>query len=105
MMSLLLAVAIVAHDPGYYTSLSKHIQRWLTNEGVPAKVETPATMAGALAKERLAFLVGFSSPSAAEMKTLKAFRARGGKLVVFHSASPALAELMGVKPLGYKAAA
>jgi uncharacterized lipoprotein YddW (UPF0748 family) len=105
MMSLLLAVAIVAHDPGYYTSLSKHIQRWLTNEGVPAKVETPATMAGALAKERLAFLVGFASPSAAEMKTLKAFRARGGKLVVFHSASPALAELMGVKPLGYKAAA
>jgi uncharacterized lipoprotein YddW (UPF0748 family) len=103
--SLLLAVAIIAHEPGYYTSLAKHIRRWLASENISARVETPATMAAALAKERLAFLVGFASPSAAEMKTLRAFRSRGGKLVVFHSASPALAELMGVKPLGYKAAA
>ena len=101
---LLLAVAIVAHDPGYYTSLANHVQRWLRNENVPAQVVTPKTMSAALAKERLAFLVGFATPAPAEMQALRAFRARGGKLVVFHSASPALAELMGVKPLGYKAA-
>ena len=39
-----------------------------------------------------------------ELETLRAFRANGGKLVVFHSASPALAALMDVKPLGYSSA-
>ena len=102
---LLLAVTVVAHEPGYYTSLANHIQRWLRGEGVAAQVVTPKAMAGALAKERLAFLVGFANPSAAEMQTLRSFNARGGKLVVFHSASPALAQLMGVKPVGYTAAA
>ena len=102
--SLLLAALIVAHDPGYYTSLANHVQRWLRQEQVAARVVTPREMPSALAKERLAFLVGFASPSAAELKTLRDFRARGGKLVVFHSASPALADLMGVKPVGYAAA-
>ena len=102
--SLLLAVAIIAHEPGYYTSLANHVQRWLKQERIAARVTTPREMSTALAKERLAFLVGFSNPSAAEMKTLRNFRARGGRLVVFYSASPALADLMGVKPVGYVAA-
>ena len=54
--------------------------------------------------KRLAFLVGFDEPSADELRVLGAFRRRGGRLVVFHSASPALAELMGVRPLGYTTA-
>ena len=102
--SLLLAITIVAHDPGYHTSLANHVKRWLGAENVAAQVVTPAQMSAALAHERLAFLVGFSEPSAAEMKTLRAYCARGGKLVVFHSASPALGELMGVKPVGYRTA-
>ena len=102
--SLLLAVTIVSHEPGYYTSLANHIQRWLKNENVAARVVTPKEMYSALRNEKLAFLVGFGSPSAAEMQTLRSFRANGGKLVVFHSASPALAALMDVKPLGYSAA-
>ena len=103
--SLLVAVAIVAHDPGYTTSLANHLKRWLGGESVAAQVVTPAQMPAALAKERIAFLVGFASPTKGEMATLRAFSARGGKLVVFHSSSPALADLMGVKPVGYKAAA
>jgi len=102
--SLALAALVVAHDPGYCTSLANHVGRWLGEEGVSAKVVTPKEMPTALSSERVAFLVGFSNPSAAEMETLKAFRARGGKLVVFYSASPALGKLMDVKPLGYKAA-
>ena len=101
MHAFLLAIAIVAHEPGYTTSLANHLQRWLRGEQVASKVVTPKEMPAALAQERLAFLVGFNEPTAAEMKTLQAFRARGGKLVVFHSASPALGALMGVKPLGY----
>ena len=102
--SFLLAVTVVAHEPGYVTSLANHIQRWLRGENVASRVVTPAQMSASLQKESLAFLVGFDKPTAAEMKTLRDFRARGGKLVVFHSASPALADLMGVKPVGYRAA-
>ena len=102
--SLLLAVTIVAHDPGYNTALANHLGRWMKNEAIAAKVVTPREMAAELKREKLAFLVGFGTPSDSEMKTLREFRARGGKLVVFHSANPALARLMGVKPLGYLAA-
>lgn len=103
--SLLLAVAIVAHEPGYTTSLANHLQRWLASENVPSRVVTPAEMPSALATEKLAFLVGFGSPTAGEIAALRQFRGRGGKLVVFYSSAPALAAMMGVKPLGYKAAA
>ena len=99
------AITVVAHDAGYNTTLANHIHRWLKDEGIAARVVTPHEMSAALANERLAFLVGFAAPTADEMKTLRAYRARGGRLVVFHSAAPALAELMGVKPLGYRTAA
>lgn len=102
--SLLAAIAIIAHEPGYYTSLSKHIQRWLKSEGIVAELADPSAMKSALGSADLAFLVGFTSPSQSEMKELERFRERGGRLVVFHSASPQLARLMGVKPVGYKAA-
>jgi len=103
-LAALLAVTVVAHDPGYNTSLANHIHRWLTGEGVKSVVVPPSGMAKALAGERLAFLVGFGSPTAGELAQLRSFRARGGKLVVFHSAAPQLAAMMGVRPLGYAAA-
>jgi len=103
--ALFLAAAVVAQQPGYYTSLANHIARWLRMENVPATVATPATMASALKNEKIAFLVGFDKPSATDIANLKNFRARGGKLVVFHSSAPALANLMGVRPVGFRAAA
>jgi len=99
--SLLLVVTVVAHDAGYNTSLANHIARWLGGEGVPAQVVTPAQMPQRLANEKIAFLVGFGLPTQGEIATLQKFRARGGKLVVFHSNAPALASMMGVRPLGY----
>ena len=98
-------VVVVAQEPGYYTSLSKHIVRWLANEKVTAALATPESLNAALASAKIAFLVGCDDPSAAEMKTLEAYCKRGGRLVVFYSASPKLAALMGVKVLGYKPAA
>lgn len=102
--SLLLAIAIIAHEPGYYTSLAKHIQRWLGEENIPAKVTTPAEMSVALQGEKLAFLVGFANPTREELKVIERFRSQGGKLVVFHSAHPTLAAIMGIKCVGYQAA-
>ena len=102
--SVFLAVTIVAHEPGYYTSLANHIRRWLGGQDIAAEVVAPDAMARRLSNERIVFLVGFDSPTAGEMKTLRDYRARGGKLVVFHSASAQLGELMGVKSVGYKVA-
>lgn len=97
-------VVVVAHEPGYYTSLAKHAQHWLKDQQIPSDLATPAEMQAKLASARLALLIGFTDPSAAELAQIRAFRERGGKLVVFYSASPQLAEMMGVKVLGYKAA-
>lgn len=97
-------VVVVAHEPGYYTSLSRHLQRWLQQQGIAADVVTPKEMPSALKPARVAFLVGFNDPPKGEMDVLRAYRARGGKLVVFYSSSPQLASLMGVKPLGYTVA-
>jgi uncharacterized lipoprotein YddW (UPF0748 family) len=97
-------VVVVAQKPGYYTSLAKHAQRWLQSQGIAAALATPQTMSAALADARIAFLIGFEEPTAAEMRVIRALRARGGKLAVFHSASPALANLMGVQVLGYTTA-
>ena len=63
--SLFLAVTIVAHEPGYYTSLANHVKRWLQSENVQSTVVAPAQMSSALQNEKLAFLVGFASPTKA----------------------------------------
>ena len=76
--SLLLAVTIVAHEPGYYTSLANHVGRWLKDQDIAAEVVKPADMRTKLAKEKIAFLVGFESTTADEIKTLRSFRDRGG---------------------------
>ena len=80
---LLLAVSIIAHEPGYYTSLARHIERWLTGERIAARVTTPSAMKSALANEKAAVLVGFEKPDQREIATLSAFCKRGGKLIVF----------------------
>ena len=102
--SLLLAVAVVSQPTGYDASLAGHLRRWLEGEKIPVRTVAPSQMGTQLAQEKVAFLVGLSNPSADEMRALKSFRARGGKLVVFHSASTALADLMDVKQNGYAAA-
>ncbi len=97
-------VALIAHDPGYYTSLANHARRWLASHSISAEVTTPKDLPQSIQSAKITFLFGFNEPSAAEISHLKNYRARGGKLVVFHSASPALASLMGVRLLGYRTA-
>lgn len=94
-------VVVVAHDPGYYTSLANHAHRWLAQHEIASDVVAPSEMAAGLSNAKVALLVGFDSPSAAEMKTLSSFRAKGGRFIVFYSSSPQLASLMGVKVLGF----
>lgn len=98
-------IKVVAKESGYYASLAKHVVRWLDGHGVASDFTEGAALASALGEAKLAFLVGYSDTTESEMRALRAFRERGGRLVVFHSASPQLAALMGVKPLGYRTAA
>lgn len=94
-------IAVVAHEAGYTTSLAKHVQRWLEEQRIPSELATPATMANAMKGAKLVFLLGFNDPSADEIAKIKAARATGTRFVVFYSASPLLAAMMGVRPLGY----
>ena len=94
-------VVVASRSPGYYTSLAKHAQRWLSGEGVKSELVKPDGMAAAFKDAKIAFLVGFDEVSADEYKAISDFRAGGGRLVVFYSSSPRLAALMGVKLLGY----
>lgn len=97
-------VVVIAHQTGYYTSLAKHIQRWLKAQEIESPVLQASEGMAALASAKVAFLVGFVEPEASEVRQIASFVKRGGKAVVFYTASPALAEVMGVKVLGYKTA-
>lgn len=97
-------IPVIAYEKGYYTSLARHATRWLIQQGIPAKTYSVDEMSTAIANTKIAFFIGFDAPTASEMATLKAYRARGGKLVVFYSSSPTLANLMGVKVVKYKKA-
>lgn len=96
-------VAVISREGGYYASLGKHLVRWLKQESIEACFADKDSLGKALGSSKLAFLVGYNEVSDAEMDKISAFCARGGRLVVFYSAAPKLARLMGVKILGYKA--
>ena len=85
----------------YVASLARHISRWYANAGVDATLVGDDEMGPALEDGKIAVLVCMMRPSQRQMAQLRAFVRRGGKLVVFYSSSPDLAELMGVRPLRY----
>ena len=98
-------IVVVAHETGYTTSLAKHIHRWLGDQGVKSELTTPAGMEEAMKDSKLVFLLGFADPTGDELSKIMSAREKGTRFVVFHSASPQLAKMMGVKPLGYTEAA
>ena len=98
-------VAVISREAGYYASLGRHIVRWLKQESVEADFAQKDALAKTLKTAKFAFLVGYNEVSEQDLCTISAFCARGGRLAVFYSASPGLARLMGVKVVGYKAAA
>jgi hypothetical protein len=102
--SLLLAVAIVAQSPGYYTSLANHIKRWLASEGISSSLVTPEAMEDKFRREKTAILIGFEKPTQSQLRVFSNFKAKRGRFIVFYSSSKALADLMDVNVLGFKSA-
>lgn len=97
-------VSVFSASEGYYTSIARHLVRWLKMETIETTCETNADLGARLAGCKLAFLVGYNEPTEKQMKALERFVAQGGKLVVFYSASPRLSALMDVHVVGYRAA-
>ncbi len=91
-------------DRKYAEALSKHAVRWLREGGVAVDLADDRAMEQVLAGRRLAYLVMFQNPSAAQLGAVKRFLARGGRLCAFYSTSPELAALMGVRLGGYRKA-
>ena len=97
-------VVIVPCDKGYYTSLARHVSRWLSSEGIVSAIADAEKPGKALDGAKVAFLVGFADDGPLKTAAVESFLSRGGKAVVFYSSSMRLASLMGVRLLGYRAA-
>ncbi|MFH1477650.1 MAG: family 10 glycosylhydrolase [Verrucomicrobiota bacterium] len=84
---------------------TRRISSWLNELGlIHSVVDDEAVADGRLKSARLAILPYNSLPPAKELRALESFIKQGGKLMVFYSAEPKLAELMGFKLGHYQAA-
>ena len=74
-------VCVISKESGYYASMAKHIVRWLDQQSIKADLALSDSMESALSRSKVAFLLGYSEVSAREMKSIRGFCARGGRIV------------------------
>ncbi len=86
-----------AGEQRFALALARHAVRWLRENGLEADLADDAALATTLQSRRVAVLVYCGQLTAGQLRDLRAYRARGGKLIVCYSSSPELAELMGVR--------
>lgn len=96
--------ACPAADRAFAAARARYLSRLLQDGGVRADAADDAALDGVLAGRTVAMFVMPLQPTAAQLAALARFRARGGKCLVFYSASPALAAIMGVRLGTYKKA-
>lgn len=85
----------------FAASLARHIERWYRAAGVQTILAEDTNLRPALNQAQIAALVYLSQPSAQQLSEISSFIRRGGKVIVFYSSSPALAQLMGMQSVGY----
>ncbi|MDD5679128.1 MAG: family 10 glycosylhydrolase [Kiritimatiellae bacterium] len=94
-----------ADERTYARSRAKRISRWLLDLGiVHSVVDDEDVVAGRLNSAQVAILPYNSMPPNKELRALESFVKSGGKLMVFYSAEPKLAKLMGLKLGSYQTA-
>ena len=93
--------SVAAGERRFAESLANHVTRWYKDAGVAATQSNDTNLKPALATANVAVLIYLAMPTARQMQELRAFTGRGGKLIVFYSSSPELAELMGMQTGGY----
>lgn len=85
-------------ERNYARRMAVKLAGWLRETGIPATLLDDDSFARALGDEtRVIVLVSNQKLGAAEFRSLSRFVRRGGRLVVFNAADPALAGLMGVR--------
>jgi len=87
--------ACAVADRAYAASQAKWVKRWLAEGGIKSDLVGDGALTKDLAGRQLAYLATCQAPTAAQLAALNAFRARGGKVAVLQSYSPALAASMG----------
>lgn len=85
-------------ERNYFGRIATRVTSWLRECGIPVtQVTDDDVAADRFGGAHIAILACSPEPGSREIAALKRFVARGGRLVVFYSSSPALAELMGVR--------
>jgi uncharacterized lipoprotein YddW (UPF0748 family) len=85
-------------ERAYAESVTRRLGRWLTGAGVAHRVVNDEQLPAENLDEAKVLVLGYNpNPTAKELAALRSFTGLGGKLLVFYSADPGLAEIMQVK--------
>lgn len=93
-----------AEEHGYAGRLTTRLDEWLKEFGLETTHVTDDELTEALLGRTQTVLLPYNPhPDARQLRLLQRHVARGGKIIVFYSASEGLAQLMGVRLGEYKA--
>ncbi|MEI6212099.1 MAG: family 10 glycosylhydrolase [bacterium] len=95
-------LSVAPAERGFALSLARHAFRWYREAGIDATLGADTQLDTLLPGSRVALLIQFTTPTAAQLASLRRYVAGGGRLIVCYSSSPGLAELMGVELVGYR---
>jgi uncharacterized lipoprotein YddW (UPF0748 family) len=94
-----------AQERTYSASVTTRVADWLKATGIAVRtVDDDGLTRGAWADASVVVLCSNPNPGFLELLALRRFVSRGGKVIVFYSASPRLARLLGLRLGAYAAA-
>lgn len=97
-------LSVKASELTFSRAMARNLRRWLEDAGLDPVAFSDARAAEALAPPRtVAHLVNIDQPPPPVLAAIDAFLARGGKVVVYNSASQKLADRLGITVGRYRA--
>ena len=89
--------SVAPAERGFALALARHAFRWYREAGIDATMGGDTRLDDLLPGSRVAVLIQLSNPPELQLAALRRYVRGGGRLIVCYSASPGLAELMGVQ--------
>ncbi|MEI6147489.1 MAG: family 10 glycosylhydrolase [bacterium] len=94
-----------AQERNYAASVTTRLAGWLKDVGIPTRIVDDEALSRGAAAEASVVILGYNpAPGSSELRALDRLIRRGGKVLVFYSAEPRLASLLGMKLGAYAAA-
>lgn len=94
-----------AQERAYSASITTRLAGWLGAQGIPTReIDDESLAHGAWTEASVVILGCNPNPGLLELLALRRFIGRGGKVIVFYSAEPRLAALLGVRLGAYATA-